>query len=109
VDVDSEALGAHQPVELAVEGDAAETARLLLDELDRRGQSSEGYRHAGRAEAIAAGRWRHQPYDDASTGESIDPRTLAVALEDLLPAERTLVIDSGAFMGWPAMYLSVPD
>jgi thiamine pyrophosphate-dependent acetolactate synthase large subunit-like protein len=109
VDSESEALGAHQPVDLAVDGDAAETARLLVEELEHRGHRAEGYREAGRADAIAAGRWRHQPYDDASTGTSVDPRTLTIALEDLLPAERTLVIDSGAFMGWPAMYLSVPD
>jgi len=109
VDCESEALGAHQPVDLAVEGDAAETARLLLEELEHRGHRAEGYREAGRDTMIAAGRWRYQPYDDTSTGTSVDPRTLTIALEDLLPAERTLVIDSGAFMGWPAMYLSVPD
>jgi thiamine pyrophosphate-dependent acetolactate synthase large subunit-like protein len=39
----------------------------------------------------------------------IDPRTLSIALDDLLPAERTLAIDSGHFMGWPAMYMAVPD
>jgi thiamine pyrophosphate-dependent acetolactate synthase large subunit-like protein len=27
----------------------------------------------------------------------------------VLPAERIVAIDSGHFMGWPAMYLSVPD
>src|SRR5207249_6577037 len=31
------------------------------------------------------------------------------ALDDLLPAERTVAIDSGHFMGYPAMYLRVPD
>ena len=29
--------------------------------------------------------------------------------EDLLPAERTVVTDSGNFMGYPAMFLEVPD
>ena len=34
-----------------------------------------------------------------------------VALDDLLPPDRAVAIDSGHFMGWPAMYLSVaaPD
>ena len=27
----------------------------------------------------------------------------------MLPAERTVVVDSGAFMGYPSMYLRVPD
>jgi len=30
-------------------------------------------------------------------------------VDDLLPAERTVAIDSGNFMGYPSMYLSVPD
>ena len=40
--------------------------------------------------------------------ERIDPRTLTIALDDLLPAER-VVVDSGNFMGYPSMYLVVPD
>ena len=39
----------------------------------------------------------------------IDPRTLSIGLDDLLPAERTVVVDSGNFMGYPSMFLSVPD
>ena len=39
----------------------------------------------------------------------IDPRTLTIALDDLLPAERTVVVDSGNFMGYPSMFLAVPD
>jgi len=31
------------------------------------------------------------------------------ALDRLLPAARTVAIDSGHFMGYPAMYLRVPD
>lgn len=54
-------------------------------------------------------RWRHVPYVDEGTDEFIDPRTLTIALDDQLPAERVLAIDSGNFMGWPSMFLSVPD
>ncbi len=39
----------------------------------------------------------------------IDPRALSQQLDVILPAERTVVTDSGHFMGYPAMYLSVPD
>jgi len=39
----------------------------------------------------------------------IDPRTLTIALDDLLPAERMVAVDSGNFMGYPSMFLSVPD
>jgi thiamine pyrophosphate-dependent acetolactate synthase large subunit-like protein len=34
---------------------------------------------------------------------------LTIALDDLLPAERVLGVDSGNFMGYPSMFLSVPD
>ena len=49
------------------------------------------------------------PYEASTAAGVLDPRTLSIALDDLLPAERTVVVDSGAFMGWPAMYLRVPD
>ena len=41
--------------------------------------------------------------------ERIDPRTLTIALDDMLPAERVIGVDSGNFMGYPSMFLSVPD
>ena len=54
-------------------------------------------------------RWRDVPYSDDGDDHRIDPRTLTIALDDMLPAERTVAIDSGNFMGYPSMYLSVPD
>ncbi|MEV8063522.1 thiamine pyrophosphate-dependent enzyme, partial [Streptomyces antimycoticus] len=60
--------------------------------------------------AIAARvRWRDVPYEDESSRERIDPRTLSIALDDILPAERVMGVDSGNFMGYPTMYLTVPD
>lgn len=109
VDVDSDAIGAHRPVDFGIVADAAETAQDLVGELDRRGHRGNGFRSGDLAERIAAGAWRNEPYQDASTDEHIDPRTLSIALDDLLPAERIVAIDSGHFMGWPAMYLAVPD
>jgi thiamine pyrophosphate-dependent acetolactate synthase large subunit-like protein len=49
------------------------------------------------------------PFDDVSTADRIDARTVSIALDELLPAERTVCIDSGNFMGYPSMFLSVPD
>ena len=54
-------------------------------------------------------RWRDHPMPDRSTPDRIDPRTLTMALDDLLPAGRVVGVDSGNFMGHPSMYLSVPD
>jgi thiamine pyrophosphate-dependent acetolactate synthase large subunit-like protein len=110
VDLEPGALGAHRPVHLGVVGDAAETARAVEAELARRGHASAGYRSPELAERLAREvRWRDLPYDDDSDGARIDPRTLSIVLDDLLPRERTVAVDSGNFMGYPAMYLDVPD
>lgn len=115
VDVDARALGAHRPVDLGLIGDAAETARAVLAELESRGHRATGHRTPETAERLAReGRWRDVPYEehpDAKDdgGPRIDPRTLTIALDDLLPRERTVAVDSGNFMGYPAMFLDVPD
>ena len=54
-------------------------------------------------------RWRDVPYADEGDAAHIDPRTLSIALDDRLPAERIVAVDSGNFMGYPSMFLSVPD
>jgi len=108
VDDDASALGAHRAVHLGVVGDVAETARAVADALGA--AAADGYRSPELRERIAREvRWRDVPFADESDGQRIDPRALSAALDDLLPAERTVAVDSGNFMGYPSMYLSVPD
>ena len=110
VDDDPSALGAHRPVDLALTGDVVLTARATAAALGGQGGSDAGYRSPGLRERIAGQiRWRDAPYPDESTADLIDPRTLTIALDDLLPADRVVAVDSGNFMGYPSMYLSVPD
>jgi acetolactate synthase I/II/III large subunit len=113
VDDDPAAIGAHRPVELGILGDVAETARAVAAALHRAPPSSPpgpGYRSPRIEQRIAAaGRWRDVPYADESDGSRIDPRTLSIELDDLLPEDRTIAVDSGNFMGYPSMFLSVPD
>ena len=128
VDDEVSAIGAHRPVDLGVVGDVALTCRAVLA-----GRAGAGYRSPGLRERIAReGRWRDVPYPDEGTaggepgggadaggtdaggrdtggGGRIDPRTLTIALDDLLPGERMVAVDSGNFMGYPSMFLSVPD
>jgi len=106
VDDDPAAIGAHRPVDIGVHGDAAQTARVVLAGTPGRA----GYRSADLRDRIAREiRWRDVPYADQGGPGVIDPRTLTIALDDLLPAERVVAIDSGNFMGYPSMFLSVPD
>lgn len=107
VDDDVSALGAHREVHLGVTGDVELTARRVLR---TGGGKQQGYRTDDIATAVAArARLRDVPYEDTSSRERIDPRTLSIALDDILPAERVIGVDSGNFMGYPSTYLSVPD
>jgi len=111
IDVDAAAFGRHLPVRLGVVGDAALVATQVTARLP--GRRPTGYRTDDVRERIArSGRWRDEPYDDWGTPGPqgrIDPRTLSVLLDDLLPAERVVAVDSGNFMGYPTMFWSVPD
>ena len=116
VDIDADVLGAYRPVDLGVVGDVAATARAVAAELDRRADMADnddegpGYRTPEIAARIAReGRWRDVPYEEFAEPGRIDPRTLSIALDDLLPPERTVAVDSGNFMGYPSTLLDVPD
>ncbi|HXP21096.1 MAG TPA: thiamine pyrophosphate-binding protein [Streptosporangiaceae bacterium] len=124
VDDDASAIGRHRKVALGVTGDAALTARAAADLLGAgpgSGPASAGqpggpaapvtgYRYPELRDRIASQcRWRDVPFSDESAAGQVDPRSLTIALDDMLPAERIVAVDSGNFMGYPSMYLSVPD
>jgi thiamine pyrophosphate-dependent acetolactate synthase large subunit-like protein len=117
VDHELSALGAHRPVDLGILGDATATAQAasaalagLLAAGGLPGAGHAGYRAPELAARIAREvRWRDVPYTDDSDDQHIDPRTLSIALDDLLPPDRVVAVDSGNFMGYPSMYLAVPD
>jgi thiamine pyrophosphate-dependent acetolactate synthase large subunit-like protein len=107
VDLDADAIGANRPVDLGVLGEVAATA---VDVLAVLGEHRRGYRTAEVGAAIVErGRWHTVAYDDLTGSDGIDPRTLSIALDELLPTERTVAVDSGNFMGYPSAYLRVPD
>ena len=115
VDDTADALGAHRELTFGVHGDVALTAAavdeaLLEADLGAGAAGRAGYRSpelAGRLARELA--WRDVPFEDTSTADQIDPRTLTIALDDLLPTQRVVGVDSGNFMGYPSMFLRVPD
>ncbi len=122
VDCEADAIGRHRPVRLGVVGDVALTAEVvatlleseprepLAGQVDPGDLPGTGYRSAALRDRLATGiRWRDVPFDDTSDRDRIDPRSLTIALDDVLPAERIVAVDSGNFMGYPSMFLSVPD
>jgi acetolactate synthase I/II/III large subunit len=114
VDDEPASIGRHRAGALGVVGDVRETAAAALSRLTagsgRPPESASGYRgEEVRRRLDSELRWRDVPFEDTGTSDLIDPRVLTIALDDLLPTERVVAVDSGNFMGYPSMYLSVPD
>jgi thiamine pyrophosphate-dependent acetolactate synthase large subunit-like protein len=109
VDTDPAAFSLHRRVNATVTGDAALTASAVAELLAAQ-PASTGYRTPQTAGILGTGRrWRDQPFTPATDHSRIDPRVLAIALDDLLPAERVVSSDAGSFTEYSAMYLQVPD
>ncbi|UOY02413.1 thiamine pyrophosphate-binding protein [Blastococcus sp. PRF04-17] len=107
VDLEAEALGAQRPITFGVCGDVTAVAGAVTAAW---GDEATGYRTPEMRRAIAQrGRWRDESLDAEAAGDLVDPRALTIALDDLLPAERLVAVDSGNFMGYPSMFLDVPD
>lgn len=118
IDDDPAALGVHGPRAVAIAGDAAETARALLAALDAPAAAAPapGWRTPELAATIRTRRWADEPPEAAvarsgtpAGGPFADPRALTIALDGILPADRVVAVDSGHFLGWPAMFLPVQD
>src|SRR5918995_977602 len=108
VDLDEEVIGALHRVDVGVVGDAAQAAWAIVGELVSRDVCREGFRSKALAREIATQRWRDEPYEDRGTAKYIDPRTFSIALDDLLPMERTVATDSGHFLGTRRCTLRYP-
>jgi len=107
VDLDPVALGAHHRVDLGITGDVRSSALAVRAALPR---TTNGYHTPDvRARLRTRGRWRDVPFVDDGDDRHVDPRTVSIALDDLLPVSRVVAVDSGNFMGYPSMFLSVPD
>ena len=91
--------------DIAIVADARDIATALCDAMPTT-RSAWRQQVAGRLDGV---HWDQHDHTDRSTADRIDPRTLSVALAELLPKDRTLVTDGGHFIGWPARYWPVID
>jgi thiamine pyrophosphate-dependent acetolactate synthase large subunit-like protein len=108
IDIEGPKLGYHTPVDIAVLADAGAAAEAVLAELGAR-KGTSGWRTESVAARMREGDNHYAPYQDVSTAQFIDPRTLSKAVDAILPAERVVASDSGHFCGWPPRYLCVPN
>jgi acetolactate synthase I/II/III large subunit len=107
VDIDRDAIGRWAPVDVGVIGDTAVVADSIMAMLDEAEVGPTAFASDALAEKLASGD-RHG-FADRSTDRTIDLRTAVRRLEDAFPAERTLVIDAGRFIGQAFTMLHVPE
>lgn len=103
---DRAALGRIVPVDVGVHADARAFAEALLEAIPDGRPSS-----AIRDDADALGDGRQFSFPDMSAPGALDPRAVCRRLNELVPAERAIVSDSGQFCMYPIESMDVwaPD
>lgn len=106
-DLDPQRIGAFTDVDVPVLGDAKAVAAAMVDGLvDARYEAVAGGQDL--AERLAAASPRDE-FVDRSDGNTLDLRTAMVVLDEVLPADRSVVTDAGRFLLGPWKYLHVND
>jgi acetolactate synthase I/II/III large subunit len=108
IDRDSSALDRQPRVDVRVQADVAETARAVLARVVADAEPRYRTPEVGARIAVGA-HWVDVPYDDLGGDDTIDPRTLSLRLDALLPAERVICTDIGNHSSYPMLFLRVPD
>jgi acetolactate synthase I/II/III large subunit len=107
VDTQRSNIGRYWFADVGVVGDARLAAEQLIEALPARSAGDRPFHAAGNLELIA-GFDIARDFQPANTPRTIDPRTLGVELDRLLPKDRNVVCDAGNFLGI-VPYLGVPD
>jgi thiamine pyrophosphate-dependent acetolactate synthase large subunit-like protein len=106
VDARRRNIGRWSNADIALVGDARLVAEQLLDALAQRSNHEKPF-HVPETRQVLAEFDPAADFEAAHTARTIDPRSLSIALDKLLPKNRNLVYDAGNFLGITP-YLSVP-
>lgn len=106
VDTDAAAFGRFVDVEMGVQADTRLAAEMLVAELERRAHAAEGFRTGAVRDSIAGYR-ASDGIKDKSTSQLIDPRTLMIELDRVLPRQRMLCVDGGQQARFAIRYIHV--
>jgi thiamine pyrophosphate-dependent acetolactate synthase large subunit-like protein len=106
VDTSRGNIGRWHPADVAVVGDARLAAEALLAALPPGSNAEPPFRSEETLRFLAEFDIARD-FQPANTARTVDPRSLGVALEKLLPPNRNIVYDAGNFLGI-VPYLSVP-
>ena len=109
VDMVRNNIGRWHDADVAVVGDARLAAEQLLEVLPDRSADEKPF-HSKETLADIAAFDIADDFQAANTPRTLDPRSLGVELDKLLPKDRNLVFDAGNFLGIvPYMSVSGPD
>ncbi|MBT2302508.1 thiamine pyrophosphate-binding protein [Variovorax paradoxus] len=106
VDISREAIGRWLHCDVAVAGDARAVAEALMAAVPPRQEEDKMLRSDGNRRILAEYR-PELDFEARHTPRTIDPRTVGVELDRMLPADRNVVYDAGNFLS-VAAYVSVP-
>ena len=110
IQIDAALQPTHPRVDTFVSADVKSAAGRILRMLDGPASPDASRAEAWRAEARK--RLAEGPGHQAGSAETpdgrLDPRSLATALDAVLPERRTVVQDGGHFIGWAPMYWHIP-
>lgn len=107
VDSDQASIGRWLACDIAIRADARVAAEAMLASLPHRHVDDKPF-HADTLLSEIANFKPEREFIAAHTSHTVDPRALAIALDRLLPPRRTLVYDTGNFIG-VLPYLSAAD
>jgi len=96
-DIDPRRIGMLTRVDAGVVGDAGRIADTIVAWLDEAEHKPSGFR-SPELEAKLRDYDPAQEFVDRSTDSAVDPRTFTIRLEEMLPADRTVVVDGGRYM-----------
>ena len=99
-------IGRYTEADLAVVGDARLVAEQLIAAVPDRKSDDKPFR-ANPIQSELGSFEMSSDFQPANTARTIDPRSLALELDQLLPADRNLVYDAGNFLG-VVPYLRTP-
>ena len=106
-DIDPARIGSTVPIDAGVSGDAKSTAETIVSWLDEAEHQPSDFRSSELSTRLA----EFDPasaFQDLSRPGAIDPRAFTHQMDQILPEDRTVVVDAGRFM-LQALTLPVPD
>ena len=106
-DNDPARIGSTVPIDAGIVGDAASIADTITEWLTQADHRPSGFRSDDLAQRIAEFRLIDS-FEDKSVDGAVDPRSFTLRLDEILPEDRTVVLDAGRFM-LDALRLPVPD